>query len=392
MPTRDTSEYTKIAYNSLRRYNSHEHEIIVLDDNSDDDTQQYFESIKSDKNLVYIRYNQSPAVGHPLLYNKGFEIAKNEICTIFHSDMVSSKNYINKMLKHLEPGVIVSATRIEPPVYPADAAKILKNFGMIAMDFNEHEFINFCEEESEKQKNKLTYGIFAPWMIYKKDFELHESWWPFEDSDLFQRLLLKGIKPLQPRDVFVYHFGSRAHKGWAKNGIGNDSLEFKRNEHCAKRDYLRKWHCWIMNDQYSRPIIPHVFDVCFEICGVSENNDIHKQIIYNIEPWCSCIYLDNQQAVDNYLASEQKNTKLDLKKRVKYESKFISNDHDVSLSFDINDFEKDFNTNFIEIVNMTKNIIECGGKGIYEYGCFELHIKEGININSTLVKSTQSNE
>ena len=34
------------------------------------------------------------------------------------------------MLKHLKPGKVVCATRIEPPIHPAGKEKIVMDFGM----------------------------------------------------------------------------------------------------------------------------------------------------------------------------------------------------------------------------------------------------------------------
>ena len=375
MPTRDTCEYTKLAYNSLRKYNSPEHEIIVLDDNSDDDTQSFFESITNDPNLIYKRYNTGKSVGHPELYNIGVKLSRHPIITIFHSDMVSSQNYIENMTFYLEKKKVISATRVEPlGVYPPDNAKILMPFGKYDHDFDEKTFIEFCNLESTKSKGKVTQGCFAPWMVYKEDYLEHEKYWPLEDSDLFQRFLLNGMKLEQPRDVLVYHFGSKAHKGWAKRGIGNDSDEFKVNQVLAQREYLRKWHAPIMNSSFSHPIVPKVFNISFELVGCSEQ-DI--DILYHIEQFCSICYVDNDSLLSSYITQEQPNTRFNLNDRVKH----IRNksEHDIELKINMYQFKVNSQKYFQEIVNMTKNIVEVGEVGEYEFDCFTLKINNYID-------------
>ena len=39
-----------------------------------------------------------------------------EIIGIIHADMIVSENYLENLLKHLDKGKVVCATRIEPPL------------------------------------------------------------------------------------------------------------------------------------------------------------------------------------------------------------------------------------------------------------------------------------
>jgi len=388
MPTWNTDSFVKIAYNSLRKYNSKDHEIIVLDDNSDDDTQSFFESIKDDPNLIYKRFNE-PHIGHPKLYDIGFKMAKNEIGTIFHSDMCSGFDYINQLSKHMIRGRVCSGTRIEPPIHPKDSAKIIKNFGMTAIDFNETAFIDYSKKLIEENKNKITTGIFAPWMIFVEDMIKIGGHWPYgyptEDSDLFQRFILAGYNIQQIWSATVFHWTCRAHRGWAKTGIGNDTDEFKYKQTQSTRNYLRRWHNWVMIDNESRPIIPHVFDISFNLVGCKQED---LNIVYNTEQFCSTIYLDNDELLSEYIKMEQPHTKWDLTTRVK-SIKDIQ-PHDIELTIDMNQFRSKFKEYFNEIVNMTKNVIEAGSTvddhlGEFEFGCFTLKINKWLNRSNELV-------
>ncbi len=73
--------------------------------------------------------------GHTYWYDEGMRLAKTDIISILHSDMIIGPGYFNNMLKHLERGKVVCATRIEPPIHPAGREKIVRNFGDEAHNF-----------------------------------------------------------------------------------------------------------------------------------------------------------------------------------------------------------------------------------------------------------------
>ena len=45
------------------------------------------------------------------MFDKGIEMATTDIIMAFHADMVAAPNLDENILKHLKPGVVVSATR-----------------------------------------------------------------------------------------------------------------------------------------------------------------------------------------------------------------------------------------------------------------------------------------
>ena len=124
--------------------------------------------------------------------------------------MVMSSTYLNAV-KHVKPGKVVSLTRIEPPLHPPGPEKIVKDFGLEPEDFKEVEFEEFAQKSSLENKDKVTNGVFAPWIMYKEDFIKiggHDKLFApmeLEDSDIFNRMMLAGYEFVQARDAFVYH-------------------------------------------------------------------------------------------------------------------------------------------------------------------------------------------
>ena len=258
IPTRNNLPYLRLACSSIRKFYP-EYEIIILDDNSTDGTKEWADAIR-DPNTVYY-HNDGRQIGHTVLYDKGVELCDNDIFTIFHADMVCGPKYVENLLKWLKPGGVVAATRIEPPLHPPGKEKIVKDFGTYDTDFKEADFYAYCSEQQAKPENKniITRGIFAPWAMYKKDFLAiggHDKLFapfPYEDSDIFQRMILAHYEINQSRDAFVYHFTCRGHR-WTKE-VQKDDTFYKLC--CAKNSlhFIRKWGSWIENDENCYPII-----------------------------------------------------------------------------------------------------------------------------------------
>ena len=87
---------------------------------------------------VKIHRNEGPErLGHTILYDTLVDMASNDIVMIYHADMYACPGMDEEVLKHLERGKVVSATRIEPPLHPDGPEKVLKDFGIEPEEFNE---------------------------------------------------------------------------------------------------------------------------------------------------------------------------------------------------------------------------------------------------------------
>jgi hypothetical protein len=135
--------------------------------------------------------------------------------------------------------------------------------------------------------------------------------------------MLAGYELIQSRDAFIYHLTCRGHR-WTGE-IQKDDDYFKKASHNAARNYLRKWGSWIQNDEYQHPIIPNRFDIGYEIKNCTLN------LLYNMEPLGSTIYVEDQTIIDQYVEDVQDQTKYDLRQRVKLIGSEYSNDIIVEL-------------------------------------------------------------
>ena len=390
MPSYNTLNYTLMAYRSLRN-NYPNNEIIVLDDGSTDGSADYLEEqIKLDDNLRVWVNKTGNILGHTITYDMGIKMAKNSLVTIFHSDMICGKNYLENMLKHYKSKTVVCATRIEPEgIYPSGKEKILKPFGIEFHEFKREEFDAFVEQEQNESKDKTTNGIFAPWMLSKEDFLAiggHDSKsfapYPEEDADLFLRFHLAGYKLIQSRDSLCWHWISRGHRSWAKNGVGKDDDMFKFYQNRARRNYLRKWHKWMSFNEEHHPIKHPVYNIGFVITDVTTEDFLHF-----VEPWATNIFIDNTICGDRYIAKEQPTTKIDLKTRI-YNHGYIDQvNNDILLYFSQKDFMQSGNDNAAIIMKLTDILAEgVEDNATMELGIFKLKTKIVKDTSDKLIK------
>jgi len=391
IPSYNTLNYLLMAYRSLRKYYPN-NEIFIFDDGSTDGSWEWcVEQKLIDDNLrVWHREDGGKVYGHTKTYNMGAKACRGPLYTIFHSDMIAHRNYLENMLKHWKPKTVVCATRVEPEgIYPPGKEKILKPFGVEYFEFRDKEFAEFCEQEMVEQSEKTTRGIFAPWLISKEDYletgGMHETFYspyPEEDGDWFLRLAIGGYNLIQSRDALCYHWISRGHRSWATNGVGHDDPDFKFYQLRARRNYLRKWGRWMKFDEWHHPIAQKVYDVAFVLRDVTTPAFLHM-----VEPWATggiFVPVEQMHIAEEYLKSEQPTTNIDLSKRIQPFD--MTPPHDVVLEFS----EKDFVQNGQESMTVLNNLNEMLGQvennGTYEYGIFKLTTNTLTDLAPTLIK------
>jgi len=313
---------------------------------------------------------------------------------IFHADMYLTPNSDKEIDKYLKEGVVVSLTRIEPPLHPDGPEKILLDFGIEPEEFKEEELLETVED-IQTGRDGIKYGplalntdtsegIFAPWAIMKTDWDYIGGHDPIfapqskEDSDIFNRFHLAGYKFVQVWKGLVYHMtcrGSRFKDGAMRNPAGQvfmkgrESSEWLAQNLRSTLNFIRKWGHMVQHDEYLKPIVPPKYDVGF----VAYN--CNKQMLYELEPWCSKIYLDlrNNDVISEYRKEEQQNTQFDLDERIKlYGHSKISEIHDICVEFDASKLN---NENFQVLVNLSKMLQDSGEIGEMEFDIFKFYIK-----------------
>jgi glycosyltransferase involved in cell wall biosynthesis len=259
IPSRTNLRYLKTCIPSIRE-NAYrkDHDIIVFVDSDEDGTVEWLEQVKDQYNLTYYI---NPDLGKRLLgigkaYDYCIEKSTTDVFMVFHADMMLGKDADLKAYQNLVPKTAVCATRVEPPLHPPGPEKTVQNFGMWPEEFRKDEFNKYVE--SQLNKNKITSGVFAPWMMYRNEFlsigghdlVMHSC---REDSDVFNRMKLDGFTFIQPWNSLVYHLTGR--------GAGSFSGDTKRHEQWQKdmsrstREFIRKWGTSVQHTPLMDPIV-----------------------------------------------------------------------------------------------------------------------------------------
>ena len=392
-PGRNNLKYLKWSYDSIRKnQGKHEVEICVADDFSNDGTWDWCqEMMKKDSNFKAIR-NEGPArLGHTILYDRLVnEVASHDVCMIYHADMYLMPGAIDQIEHKLKENTIVSLTRIEPPLHPPGPEKMLIDFGIEPEEFREQELLDWFKDIQLQQLTKITEGIFAPWAFYKKDFQEIGGHDPLfapqskEDTDIFNRFHMNGIKFIQTWGGCVYHMtcrGSRFADGAKRNPSGEvfmknrETDEWLQQNEKSTREFIRKWGHYCKHDSLMKPIVPPKYDIGFII------KNANLELLKVLEPWCSTVYTDILRM--KYITLEQPFTSYNLLDRV-----FTSVDekqNGILIEIDGNRFN---NEDFRHIQNMSE--ILAGDKelevGTFQIGNLQITINDLKTYEEGLIK------
>ena len=146
-PSRNNLKYLKWSYDSIRKnQGDHEVQICVASDASTDGTWEWcLEMMDKDPNFDAICNFGDKRLGHTILYDKLVnEVAKHDLCMIYHADMYLCPHALDSIEKHMYTTTItgdalyktpiektiISLTRIEPPLHPPGPEKILFDCGI----------------------------------------------------------------------------------------------------------------------------------------------------------------------------------------------------------------------------------------------------------------------
>ena len=390
-PGRNNLKYLKWSYDSIRKnQGNHEVEICVADDFSNDGTWDWCkEMMDKDSNFKAIRNEGPTRLGHTILYDRLVnEVASHDICMIYHADMYLMPGAIDQIDHKLKEKTIISLTRIEPPLHPPGPEKMLVDFGIEPEEFREQELLEWFKDVQLQQLTKVTEGIFAPWAFYKKDFQEIGGHDPLfapqskEDTDIFNRFQLNGIKFIQTWGGCVYHMtcrGSRFADGAKRNPNGEvfmknrETDEWLKQNQKSTREFLRKWGHFCLHDKYLKPMIPPKYDIGFII------KNANLELLKVLEPWCSIVYTDSNRM--QYITIEQPFTSYNLLDRVfPYDNE---KQNGILIEIDGSRFSQD---DFNYIQNISAIINDSGEIGQFDLGNLHITINDLKTYEQGLIK------
>lgn len=383
IPSKTNLRYLKTSIASIRNSAFRpDHDIVVFVDSDEDGTVEWLESVKEQYNLTYY---VNPNLGKSLFgigkaYDYCIEKSTTDIFMIFHADMMLGKHADKKAFDHLSTKKVVCATRVEPPIHPNNGEKILLDFGMWPEEFKQTEFENYVNSQLEVEET--TDGIFAPWMMYKKEFLAiggHDAMMHScrEDSDVFNRLQLAGFTFIQPWNSLVYHLTGRGAGSF--DGDPERHAKWKADMNRSTLEFIRKWGSNVNHTALMYPVVTPKYNVAYVVSNCTSN------ILEALEPWCDRIYIEDTMQVltSHYIDKEQPNTNFDLSKRiytVEYNDPKLEND--IVVEFDARNFT---NADFAFLQKLPEIIKDNGDIGEFEFDIFKITINSMTEYQNDLI-------
>jgi len=322
IPSKDNLRYLKTCIPSIRK-NAYrdDHDIVIFVDQDNDGTIDWLKEVHDKYNLKYLvnpNLNKS-RFGIGKAYDECIKASNTDVVMVFHADMMLGKNADKLAYDHLKTKTAVSCTIVEPPLHPNNGEKIIRNFGIWPEEFVEDGFDIFVKENTEV--TKTTNGIFAPWMVYKKEFldmgghdRILKSC--REDSDVFNRMQLEGFTFIQPWNSLVYHLTGR--------GAGSFSGDKKRHDEWQKemqnstREFIRKWGTGVQHDALMKPIVTPFYNKGLVLKNAT------MELLELLEPYVTNVYTD--KFLDEYIEKENNNTEYTLGWRLREFTEIPKND------------------------------------------------------------------
>ncbi len=203
IPTlKDNLEYLKLTVASIKKYQTEEHEIIVVSNNGDN-----FEI-----DIPGIIHLHRPEQGQCGAVNLGVKNATCGYILISDDDVVFPPNWEELTWKAEEDEYkFVSGNFMENEKKGGAAAPFIRNnCGETPADFD---WPKFEKDSMEMRENKWETGFGFPLMCKKELWdaiggydEEYDPWGASCDSDIEYKVMLYGIKPMRWRGVVTYHF------------------------------------------------------------------------------------------------------------------------------------------------------------------------------------------
>lgn len=261
-------EYTKACIDSIRTYTRKgTYEIIVVDNNSSDGTQQW---LSKQQDIITI-YNQDN-VGFPKGCNQGIEVATGDTILLLNNDTVVTNHWLDNLIAALYSSKDIGA--VGPVTNNCSYYQAISVPYTNSLD-EMHEFAKEYNVQNSllwEQRIKLVgYCMLIKKEVIDEIGLLDEQFTPgnFEDDDYSYRILQAGYRMILCKDTFIHHFGSVSfgeQRERYTNLLNKNAMKFKEK--------------WGFDSRYSSFIRN-------EIVNLIDSHDLEDEIRV-LEVGCAC--------------------------------------------------------------------------------------------------------
>lgn len=203
--------YTKKCINSIRKHTRQNHELILVDNGSKDDTWDYFRSVPGAKTI-----RNATNLGVSKGWNQGMRLADGEYVLILNNDVIVGPDWLENMVRLAEsdPSIGLVGPRSNYIAGPQVVADVpYKSAG----GYDEGGIESYIRTwQAEHDLSACEFGfikgfchliprrVFAEVGFYDERYGKGN----FEDDDYCLRVRYRGYRALFANDSFIHHFGS----------------------------------------------------------------------------------------------------------------------------------------------------------------------------------------
>ncbi|WP_166243647.1 glycosyltransferase [Paenibacillus turpanensis] len=199
-------QYTKACIESIRAHTAPgTYEIIVVDNNSTDDTVSWLQMQEDIKCI----FNQGNA-GFPKACNQGAEIATGDYILFLNNDTLVTKNWLDLLIECLDSSEDIGAV--------GPVSNSCSYYQSIPVPYKNTKDMYAFAEDYNKQDSSLweqRIKLIGFCMLIKSEvldvvglFDERFGVGNYEDDDLSFRIVQAGYKLFLCKNVFIHHFGS----------------------------------------------------------------------------------------------------------------------------------------------------------------------------------------
>lgn len=264
---------------SLSKIEYRNYEVILVDNNSTDGSQNYLKKYIT-RNKTFIIQNQSN-LGFAPANNQGYKIATGKYVLLLNNDTEVSKTFLSGLVKRMEEDLKIGA--IQPKIFLMDKKGYLDNAGsfMTQTGFLQHwGFMEKDRKEFSQEKEVLsTKGacmLIRKEVIDKVGLFDNDFFSYFEETDFCLRSWLIGYKSLYYPNEYIFH------------KLGSTSKKMNQifvNYHAFKNRLLSYLKCF---DTYSLVMIfiPHlILNICLGLFYFFKSENDKSKMIFLAISW-----------------------------------------------------------------------------------------------------------
>jgi GT2 family glycosyltransferase len=190
------------------------YELIIIDNNSDDETKDYLKEIQNLHSKIKVIFNETNE-GFAKANNKGIKLSKGKYIILLNNDTIVTKGWISWLIKYLERD---KNLKLVGPV-----TNSIGNEAKINVDYTDinqlDEFVNKYTFDNLNIINTEISVLAMFCIAFEKDLineigYLDEKfiYGMFEDDDFSFRIKNNGYKIACVEDAFIHHYGGASFK------------------------------------------------------------------------------------------------------------------------------------------------------------------------------------